>query len=130
MKSTGRQSYLHAKCDHPASLKKSIAYSQILRVKRICSTKQFTKRGYDLSSIETEIKKIKLLDRKRLPTLKITQKVNIKQTIWNHWSILKTNKALEKTFSVKPVIAFRKKNKTNLEQLIGGKTIQNKYKQM
>ena len=81
MKCTGRQSYLHAKCDHPASLQKSIAYSQILRVKRICSTKQFTKRGYDLSSIETEIKKIKLLDRKRLPTLKITQKVNIKQTI-------------------------------------------------
>ena len=37
-KKTNRQSYLHTKLDHPPSLKKSIAYSQILRVKRICST--------------------------------------------------------------------------------------------
>ena len=139
MKNTGRQSYLHAKSDQPASLKKSIVYSQIFRVRTICSTnsefecnfevlqEQFTKWDYDSSSIETEIKKIKLLDSKGLPTLEITQKVNIKQTIWNHRSILKTSKA----FSVEPVIAFRKKKKKkNLEQLIGGKTIQNKYKQI
>ena len=130
-KITGKQSYLHAKSDHPASLKKSIPYSQILRVKRICSTKgeyecsykvlqeQFTKRGYDSSSIETEIK-IKLLDRKDRLTSKTTQKAqvlpltvthnrtlpNVKQIIQNHWSILKTNKALEKTFSVEPIITF------------------------
>ena len=48
---------------------------------------------------------------------------NIKQTIWNHWSILKTNKTLEKTFSVEPIIAFRK-NKSQ-KQLIGGNVIQN-----
>ena len=48
---------------------------------------------------------------------------DIKQLIQNHGSILKTNKALEKTFSVEPIIAFRK-NKS-LKQLIGGSTIQN-----
>ena len=127
-KNTNRQSYRHAKSDHPVSLKKSIPYSQILRVKRICSTnsefernckvlqEQFTKRGCDSSPIKTEIKKVKLLDRKDLLTPKTTQKTqmltptvtynrtlpNIKQIIQNHWSILKTNKALEK------IIAFRK----------------------
>ena len=96
-----------------------------------------TKRGYDKSSIETEIKKIKLLDRKNLLTPKITQKnqvlpltmtyncslPNIKQIIRNHWSILKANKDLQKTFPVEPIIAFHK-NKS-LKQLIGGNTIQN-----
>ena len=48
---------------------------------------------------------------------------DIKQLIQNHGSILKTNKALEKTFSVEPIIAFRK-NKS-LKQLTGGSTIQN-----
>ena len=140
MKNTGRQSYLHAKSDQPASLKKSIVYSQIFRVRTICSTnsefecnfevlqEQFTKWDYDSSSIETEIKKIKLLDSKGLPTLEITQKVNIKQTIWNHRSILKTSKA----FSVEPVIAFRKKKKkktwNNLLEGKPSKTNINKYK--
>ena len=77
---------------------------------------QFTKRGYDSSSIETQIKKIKLLDQKDLLTPKTTEKVhvlpltvtynrtlpNMKQTIQNHCSILKINKVLEKTFSVEP----------------------------
>ena len=88
-------------------------------------------------SIETEIKKMKLLDRKGLLTPKTTRKAqvlpltvtyngtvpNIKQIIENHWSILKTNKALEKTFSVEPIIAIGK-NKS-LKKLIGGSTIQN-----
>ena len=46
--------------------------------------------------------------------------LNVKQIIWNHLSILKTNEALGKTFSVGPIIAFCK-NKT-LEQFIGGNT--------
>ena len=120
-------------------------YSQILCVKRICSTsneferncevlqEQFTKKCHDSSSIESKIKKIKLLYRKYLPTPKTTQKAqvlprivtynptfpNIKQIFRKHWSILKTNKA----FSVEPIIAFRKTK--SLKQLIGGNTIQN-----
>ena len=37
-KPTDCQNYLHAKSAHPLSLKKSIPYSQALRIKRICST--------------------------------------------------------------------------------------------
>ena len=37
-KPTDCQNYLHAKSAHPFSLKKSIPYSQALRIKRICST--------------------------------------------------------------------------------------------
>ena len=128
----------------PTTQRHSKKYSQILRVKRICSTnrelesnckvlqEQFTERGYDSYSIETEIKKIKLLDRIDLLTPRTTQNVqvlpltltynrtlpNIKQIIRNHWSILNTNKALEKTFSVEPIIAFCKN--ISLKQLIGG----------
>ena len=69
--------------------KKSITCRKILRVKRIYSTnskferncivlqEQFTKRGYHSFSIETEIKKIKLLDRKGLLTPKTTQKAQV-----------------------------------------------------
>ena len=37
-KLTDRQNYIHSKSTHPIWLKKSIAYSQALRLKRICST--------------------------------------------------------------------------------------------
>lgn len=47
---------------------------------------------------------------------------NIKEIIRNHWSIWKSNKSLEKTFSIELVIAFHK-NKT-LKEVDGGNTIQ------
>lgn len=47
---------------------------------------------------------------------------NIKEIIWNHWSIWKSNKSLEKTFSIELVIAFHK-NKT-LKEVNEGNTIQ------
>ena len=119
------------------SLKKSIPYSQIQPAKRICPTKseferkveqeEFLKRDYDSSSIEIEIKKIKLLVRNELLMPKKIQKAkvlpltvtynciipNIKQIIQTRWSILKINKALEKTFSIEPIIPFRKNISNN-----------------
>ena len=59
VKSTGRQSYLHSKSEHPNSTKKSIAYSQPLRFNKICYNRSdlhnnckrllntLTKRGYN-----------------------------------------------------------------------------------
>ena len=37
-KPTDQQAFLHAKSEHPRSLKSSIPYSQALRLKTICST--------------------------------------------------------------------------------------------
>ena len=37
-KETERQKYFHSYSEHPISLKNSIPYSQVLRVKRTCST--------------------------------------------------------------------------------------------
>ena len=37
-KLTVQQAFLHAKSEHPRSLKRSILYSQALRLKTICST--------------------------------------------------------------------------------------------
>ena len=39
---------------------------------------------------------------------------NIKQIKQNHWSILKSNKSLEKTFSTEPITVFRKKKPKKL----------------
>ena len=37
-KESDRQAYLHRKSEHPKSLKRSIPFSQALRLRRICST--------------------------------------------------------------------------------------------
>ena len=68
-KPTDRQNYIHSKSTHPFSLKKSIAYSQALRLKRICSTiveyekhtknlkKQLIRKGYPETTVSQEIQK-------------------------------------------------------------------------
>ena len=53
------QNYLHAKSAHPFSLKKSIPYSQALRIKRICSTfEEYRKHSQDL--IKNLLKRAKM----------------------------------------------------------------------
>ena len=68
-KPTDRQNYIHSKSAHPFSLKNSIAYSQALRLKRICSTtgkyekhtdnlkKQLLKKGYAETMVNEKIQK-------------------------------------------------------------------------
>ena len=133
-KQTNRQSYyLYATSDHLTiqkkySFKSNTACQKIFSTnsefKRYCKVlrEQFTKRGDESSSIVTNNKKIKLLDRKTLLTPKITQKAqvllraviynrtlpDIKRIIQNHCPILMANKFLQKTFSVKPLLAYHK----------------------
>ena len=66
-KPTDRQNYIPSKSAHPFSLKKGIAYSQALRLKRICSTtgeyekhtgnlkKQLIKKGNPETMVNEEI---------------------------------------------------------------------------
>ena len=67
---TDCQNYLHAKSAHPFSLKKSIPYSQALRIKRICSTfeeyrkhsqdliKRFAEKGYNESTVRKQFREL------------------------------------------------------------------------
>ena len=101
-----------------ARFEENVSLSAIVRYCKINVQKEV-----ESSSIETEIKKIDLLDRKDLLIPKTTQKSqistltvtctstlpNVKQTVQNHWTISKTYESLEKTFSIEPIIPFRKK---------------------
>ena len=77
-KPTDCQNYLHAKSAHQFSLKKSIPYSQVLRIKWICSTfeeyrknsqdliKRFVGKGYNESTVRKQIERVDHLDRSLL----------------------------------------------------------------
>ena len=141
-KPTDRQSYLHSKSYHLSSCKRSIAYSQALRIRRICSddtefkkhtdklTEKLTQRGYEQKTIQQQIKKAELIERKDLlytktktpqnhSILAVTYNKslpNLRRAIDNNWNLLSTNANIASLFADKPIIAFRK-NK-NLQQLL------------
>ena len=68
-KPTDLQNYLHRASEHPENLKKNIPFSQVLRVRRICSEKadfdqackeleeRFIERGYHADEVEEQIQK-------------------------------------------------------------------------
>ena len=74
-KETDRQHYLHIKSEHAKSLKDSLPYSQVIRIKRISSNqvdlnnslkeikKNFIKQGYRPSLINEHVERISLLNR-------------------------------------------------------------------
>ena len=71
IKATDRHQYLHYTSSHPHHTKRSIVYSQALRVSRICSFEEdfkrhrnqmklwFLNRGYPKRLIDTEVEKVK-----------------------------------------------------------------------
>ena len=74
-KSSERQNFLNAKLEHLYSLKKSIPFSQTLRIRRIWSTfqeyhshsrkliEQFVNKGYKKDVVIQQIQKVRQLDR-------------------------------------------------------------------
>ena len=77
-KSTGQQAFLHAKSEHPRSLKTRIPYSQALRLKTICSTstefdkncaiikQKFLDRQYEEDVLDEQIKKVDRIERRTI----------------------------------------------------------------
>ena len=151
-KSSDRQNFLNAKSEHPYSFKKSIPYSQALRIRRICSTfedyhshsrkliEQIFNKGYTKDVVIQQIRKVDQLNRKQLLhkqrrhdkqciPLSVTYSralPNLKNILTKHWHILEANQSCKKTFSTLPIIDFRKG--TSLKQLIGTNTIHNNEK--
>ena len=71
-KETDRGSFLHSKSEYPISLKKSIQFSQALRLKRISTTlypvlKMFLEGGYKHTDIKENIEKANNFSRKNQP---------------------------------------------------------------
>ena len=153
-KPTDRQNYLHAKSAHPLSLKKSIPYSQALRIKRLCSTfdeykkhsndmvQRFMEKGYKENIIRNQIEKVDNLERSTLlnKTNAVRKNVipfsvtysptlpNIREIINKHWHILNINNTFRNVFKATPAIAFRKN--TSLRQIIGTNAIRHHQKLM
>ena len=77
-KSTYRQNFLHVDAEHPKSLKDSIPYSQVLKIKWIrnkpndfnqyCEElkQRFVHQGYKPELINKHIKSVEKMDRKKL----------------------------------------------------------------
>ena len=151
-KLSDRENFLNAKSEHLYLLKKSISYSQTLRIRRICSTFQeyhsdstkliekFVNKGYKKDVPTQQIQKFDQLNRKQLLhqqkrhdkqciPLSVTYSralPNLKDIITKHWHILQANQSCKETFSTLPIIAFRKR--TSLKQIIGTNIIHNNEK--
>ena len=134
-KQTDCTNYLLAKSAHPFSLKKSIPYSQALRIKRICSTfqeyrkhsqdliKRFVEKSYNEPTVRKQIEWVGQLDRslllkhckpKRKDSIPFSVTYNsvlpnIKEKINKHWHILNIDSSFNEIFnSSQLMLAFRK----------------------
>ena len=150
--STDCENYLHAKSVHPLSLKKSIRYSQALRIKRVCSSfdehkkhsnglvKQFVEKGYKENIIQSQIEKVGSLKRSTLlnktdavwknviqfSVIYSSNLLNIREIISKNWHILNTNNTFGNVFKTTPFIAFRKN--MSLRQITGTNIIRENQK--
>ena len=134
-KPTDRQSYLHSKSYHPSSCKRSIVYSQALRVRRICTEDseyfkhteklldKLVERGrhwYKIKSLSVyqiprnELLSTKVKSLKNPNILAVTYNKNLpdlSKAINDNWKILSINPNTAPLFKEKPIIAFRRNNK-------------------
>ena len=147
-KPTDQQAFLHAKSEHPRSLKRSIPYSQALRLKTICSTstefdkncaiikQKFLDRQYKEEVLDEQIKKADRIERKELFTCKeknnnknriplsITYSrtlPNISKIVNRNWNILQINTEFHGVFQATPMIAFKRCK--NFQEIFGGHTV-------
>ena len=135
-KKTDRNSFLDFSSYHPPGLKKSLPYSQLVRVKRICSTdnvfeeqaaelcSRFTTKGFNDTILNEALYRARELDRQTLltpktPKPKQTDKIvcvttfspasrQIKHTIDKHWHILSSDPAIGHSFKDKPMFAHKR----------------------
>ena len=129
IKSTDRHQYLHYMSSHPEHTKRSIVYSQTLRINRLCSLETdfnahklrmkewFIKRGYPETLIEKEMNKVKF-SRESQNTRKIEKGVPFVVTyhpllkrlptiIHRNLYLLYMNEECKRVFTPGPMVSFR-----------------------
>ncbi|XP_033111017.1 uncharacterized protein LOC117112070 [Anneissia japonica] len=132
-KSTDSHAYLNFHSSHPLGLKKSIIFSQCLRIKRICSDINdynfhvnnlagfFLSRGYPLNLIKSQITKAARRSRQDLLSPKIRPTCNriplildfhpsitsLSRTIRNDFTPLQRNESTRLLFDQPPLLASR-----------------------
>ena len=134
IKPTDRHQYLHYSSSHPDHTKKSIIFSQALRLSRLCSKEidfvkhkeemktWFLKRGYPESIIQSEMDKVKFKRQRSARKEGITKGVplvityhpllkSVGNIIRNHLYILYMDKEVKKVFSPAPMVSFKSARK-------------------
>ena len=146
-KPTDRKAYLHRKSYHPSSTKKSIAFSQACRLRRICTDltdfwehanklkNDLVARGYKEQEVSREIQRAAELDRRTLLTYKEKETSsriplivtynqnlpNLKGILDATWDHIKINPTTHTKFPEKPIICYKRNR--NLRDEIGQTTI-------
>ncbi len=145
-KPTDSHNYLHYDSAHPTHMKKSIPYSQMLRIRRICTLDSdfihecmkmmghFLRRGYPLSLLENAF--IKVQDLERMDTLKLKEKEYVvegqedlylistfnpgntpfRTIIQNNWPILSRSSATKELSEKRIIFGYRKEK--NLKDML------------
>lgn len=133
-KNTDKHQYLQATSSHPNAVKRAIPYGLGVRVKRICSEEDdymkrreeikmnLQKRGYKNTSIEEQLQKVDILDRKELLKYKLKTEnnrvplvltfskalPNIHSILRKHLKTLHQSDRLKKAFPDPPIVAFKR----------------------
>ena len=133
-KPTDRHQYLHYSSSHPDHTKKSIIYSQTLRLSRLCSKEKdfiqhkkeikswFLKRGYPEWIIKTEMNKVNFKYQRVYRRGRMTNGVplvityhpllkSVSKLIQNYLYLLYMDKEVKKVFSPIPMVSFRSARK-------------------
>lgn len=142
-KPTDRRAYLHSKSYHPNSTKRSIAFSQASRLRRICTSledfwihaaqlkKDLLNRGYREEDLSREIARAAAQDRpslltykekptsNRIPMIVTYNKTlpNMKGILDSTWDHLKINPETHEKFKEKPILCYKRNR--NLRDEIG-----------
>ena len=142
-KDTDTHNYLQRDSAHPEHSKKSIPYSQFLRLKRIVSDQKtlkerireyieyFVNSGYKRKALmktanqvlrNEPINDAKMQDKNTVRFITTYNRTlpDIKSLVHKHWSMLGTNSKCEQVFSMKPQIVY-KRNKNLTDTLVRAK---------
>ena len=133
VKPTDRYQYLHYSFSHPEHTKRSIVFSQTLRVSRICSREidfrdhcrrmrsWFLKRKYPEKLIDKEMKKVRFIpanlqNKKRekgVPFVVTYHPIlnSLSKIIRDNMYLLNMNEEVRKTFSPGPMVSFQSARK-------------------